>query len=38
MKNSVIDHDFNISKYTRLSGSSYIKSPKELVHPKKSFD
>ena len=32
--NSVIDH-INISKYNLLTGSSYIKLPKELNHSKK---
>ena len=32
---SVIDHNINISKYNPLVGSSYIKLPKELDHPKK---
>ena len=35
--NSVIDH-INISKYNLLTGSSYIKLPKELNHSKKRFD
>ena len=30
-----IDHNINISKYNLLAGSSYIKIPKELYHPKK---
>ena len=30
-----IDHNINISKYDLLAGSSYIKIPKELYHPKK---
>ena len=33
--NSVIDYIINISKYKSLDGSSYIKLPKELIHPKK---
>ena len=32
---SVIDHTISISKYNLLSGSSYIKLPKELDHPRK---
>ena len=32
---SVIDHNINISKYNPLAGSSYIKLPKELDHPRK---
>ena len=32
---SLIDHSINISKYKPLAGSSYIKLPKELDHPKK---
>ena len=32
---SVIDHSINISKYNPLAGSSYIKLPKELDHPRK---
>lgn len=32
-----LDQIFNISKYKPLSGSSYIKLPKETDHPKK-FD
>ena len=31
----VIDHNTNISKCNPLAGSSYIKLPKELDHPKK---
>ena len=34
---SVIDHNINISKYNTLVGSSYIKLPKELHHPRKGF-
>ena len=33
--NLVIDHIINISKYNPLGGSSYVKLPKELDHPKK---
>ena len=32
---SVIDRTINISKYNPLAGSSYIKLPKELDHPRK---
>ena len=32
---SVIDRTITISKYNLLAGSSYIKSPKELDHPRK---
>ena len=32
---SVVDDTINISKYNALSGSSYIKFPTELDHPKK---
>ena len=31
---SVIEYDINISKYNPLAGSSYIKLPKELDHPR----
>ena len=31
----VIDHNINISNYKPLGGSSYIKLPKELDHPRK---
>ena len=34
---SVIDHTISISKYNPLAGSSYIKLPKELDHPRKSL-
>ena len=34
---SVIDHTINISEYKPLSGSSYIKLPKELDHPRKGL-
>ena len=34
---SVIDHSINISKYSPLAGSSYIKLPQELNHPKKGL-
>ena len=34
---SVIEHNINISKYSPLSGSSYIKLPKELDHPSKGL-
>ena len=32
--NSVIDHTINISKYNPLLGSSYIKLPNKLDHPR----
>ena len=31
---SVVDHTINISKFNPLGGSSYIKLPQELDHPK----
>ena len=31
------DHNINILKYNTLAGSSYIKLPKELNHPKKGL-
>ena len=31
----VIEHNITISKYNHLAGSSYIKLPKELDHPRK---
>ena len=34
---SVINHNINISKYNSLAGSSYIKLPKELDHPRKGL-
>ena len=34
---SVINHIINISEYYPLSGSSYIKLPKELNHSRKGF-
>ena len=34
---SVIDHDISASKYNPLAGSSYIRLPKELDHPRKGF-
>ena len=34
---SVIDHNIGISKYNLLAGSSYIKLPKELNHPRKDL-
>ena len=34
---SVIDHTISISKYNSLAGSSYIKLPKELDHPRKGL-
>ena len=35
--NSVIDHTISISKHNPLFGSSYIKLPKELDHPRKGL-
>ena len=35
---SVIDHTISVSKYNPLAGSSYIKSPTELNHPRKRLD
>ena len=35
--NSVIDHTISISNYNPLAGSSYIKLPKELNHPRKGL-
>ena len=32
-----INHNINISKYNPLAGSSYIKLPKELNHPRKGL-
>ena len=34
---SVIDHTISISRYNPLAGSSYIKLPKELDHPRKGL-
>ena len=34
---SFIDHTISISKYNALAGSSYIKLPKELNHPRKGL-
>ena len=34
---SIIDHSISNSKYKPLAGSSYIKLPKELDHPRKSL-
>ena len=34
---SFVDHTISISKYNHFAGSSYVKLPKELNHPKKSF-
>ena len=34
---SVMDHIISISNYNPLAGSSYIKLPKELDHPRKGF-
>ena len=33
----VLNGKINISKYNALAGSSYIKLPKELDHPKKGL-
>ena len=33
----VINHSISISKYNPLAGSSYIKLPKELDHPRKGL-
>ena len=35
--NSVTDHSTNISKYSSLAGTRYIKLPRELDHPKKGL-
>ena len=37
INDSVVDHNISISKYNSLAGSSYIKLPKELDHPRKGF-
>ena len=34
---SVIDHNFGISKYNPLGGSNYSKSLKELYYPRKDL-
>ena len=34
---SIIEHNISISKYKPLSGSSCIKSPKELDYPRKGL-
>ena len=34
---SVLDHTISISKYNTLVGSSYIKLPNELQHPRKGL-
>ena len=34
---SVTDHNISISRYNPLAGSSYIKLPKELDHPRKGL-
>ena len=34
---SIIDHNIIVSKYNPLAGSSYIKLPKELDHPRKGL-
>ena len=33
----IVDHTINILKYKPLSGSSYIKLPKELDYPKQDL-
>ena len=35
--NSAIDHNIHVSKCNPLAGSSYIKIPKELHHPRKGL-
>ena len=37
INDSVVDHNISISKYNSLAGSSYIKLPKELDHPRKGL-
>ena len=37
INDSVTDHTINISKYKPLTGSSYIKLPRELDHPGKDL-
>ena len=37
ISDSVIDHTISISKYNPLAGSSYLKLPKELNHPRKGL-
>ena len=34
---SIIDHNISISNHNPLAGSSYMKIPKELGHPRKGF-
>ena len=34
---SVTDHTISVSKYNPLAGSSYIKLPHELDHPRKGL-
>ena len=34
---SVIEHNISISKYNPLAGTSYIKLPKSLDHPRKGL-
>ena len=34
---SIIDHTISISKYNPLAGSSYMKLPKKLGHPRKGL-
>ena len=35
--NLVIDHTISFLKYNTLTGSSYLKLPKEIHHPRKGF-
>ena len=37
MTDSVIHHTISVWKYNPLAGSSYIKLPKELGHPRKEL-
>ena len=32
---SIIEHNMTVSKYNPLAGTSYIKLPKQLDHPRK---
>ena len=34
---SIIEHNINISKYNLLAGSSYIRLPKKVDHPRKGL-
>ena len=34
---SINDHTISISKYNPLAGSNYVKSPKQLDHPRKGL-